>query len=273
MDDELRRLERAAATDPEARERLALSRRRVAPEPPADITLHQPFPIRLPYPVGGSGRCVVPIGVEVQGETTVLAFDQAGRGRTTIDLVHLRGVRTVEDVEWEERERLAELRVVGRGQRVRGRPCGAGQVVHLGSPGIGGALTTYLLSAEGVHGAVRLRTSSSLRFAGAFEVGWQGAWEGAPLLAGAPPWEVGRSAWTLVVPRRDTATLVALRDSFKLTLPEVQAFKARKDGALFVGLRADLDKARELLVGRTVEAFLLWTESLTEVLPTLPERA
>lgn len=249
MDDELRRLERAAATDLEARERWIRERQRTAPEPPGDVTLHHPFPIRLPFPASWNGRIFVPLEVGTWEDETVLTLDRAQPRPGEIVLRHLPAVRTPADVEAHAR---AEKRRSARGPV---HACGAGQRLSINPVGGGGLPLHYLISPGGAQGAVQFHGDF---VDDRFEVGSPGAWAGAPLVAGAPPWEVGRPAWTLVLPRVDARALQALRDQFALSLDALRAFKQRRDGALFLGFRGELEKARRRLAERSVEALVVW---------------
>lgn len=274
MDDELRRLERAAATDLEARERWIRERQRTAPEPPGDVTLHHPFPIRLPFPASWNGRIFVPLEVGTWEDETVLTLDRAEPRPAEIVLRHLPAVRTPADVEAHARaEASPDLQAYpdlwaryARGLTVHA--CGAGQRLTVKPLGGGGLPLHYLISPGGAQGAVRFH---GVFVDDRFEVGSPGAWAGAPLVAGAPPWEVGRPAWTLVLPRVDARALQALRDQFALSLDLLRAFKQRRDGALCLGLRGELEKARRRLAERSVEALVVWTETLPDLLPTLPD--
>lgn len=272
MDDELRRLERAAATDPGARERLAHARQRAGAEPPGDVTLHHPFPIRLPFP-RLRGQLSVPSGTRVDSDRTYLIFDAV---RTELELIHYPWVRSPKEVE-------AHARVLKLGSTRKKKkldpatfgphPCGAGLRYRYPAKEAGDTAVTCLLSAGGERGAVHI---FDLPFTGVFgegpfEVGAPGAWAGAPLVAAAPPWKVGKPGWTLVLPRLDAAALAAVQAEFGLPLDEVRLLKERPDGALFVGFRANVLLAQARLAARGVESAPAWTHSLAEHLPTAPE--
>jgi hypothetical protein len=218
-DEELRKLEREAlGGDADAELRLLAERRRRGLDPVAEITLHAPFPIQLPYPTR-DGEERRPYQVHTQEEGVTLFFPALAESepwepsvQARVSLIHYPRLRSVEDA-FEHYYKVVRILEPEPMTLDRYRAAGGVQVFEAGSGTVAcfdysplgstreASVVHYVISRRGAAGAVEVCPDDRAAFRfdpSRISVGPTGAWADDPEIRepGRLPWGDGEPGVT-----------------------------------------------------------------------------